>query len=126
MIDDHLPLLCVRSKLTLLWGKPRLAWNGYSAGIALILEVDNLLVPEPECLGNTPPRLPPLDAPSLCLSSSAQESQRLPWLPDWVKIRSGSISISIPISISNSTDVRVLLLLVLAGKWTTHFSGGYI
>ena len=79
-----LPRLWVRSKLTLLWGRPRLAWKGYSAGIARILEVDNFpAAAAPWFLrsGNRDSLFWP--EPPDPSSSPAQESQRLPWLPDW-------------------------------------------
>ena len=80
-----LPRLWVRSKLTLLWGRPRLAWKGYSAGIARILEVDNFpAAAAPWFLrsGNKDSLFCPDEVPDPS-SSPAQESQRLPWLPDW-------------------------------------------
>ena len=80
-----LPRLWVRSKLTLLWGRPRLAWKGYSAGIARILEVDNLpaaAAPWFLLSGNRDSLFCPDEVPDPS-SSPAQESQRLPWLPDW-------------------------------------------
>ena len=79
-----LPRLWVRSKLTLLWGRPRFAWKGYSAGIARILEVDSFpAAAAPWFLrsGNRDSLFWP--EPPDPSSSPAQESQRLPWLPDW-------------------------------------------
>ena len=106
-----LPLLWVRSKLTLFWGRPMFAWKGYSAGMALILEVDIL---DP-LLSNTPAEG----------DSSAQLSTRLPWLPLWSwnkKLQSISISISI---MSSGVSVSVLPELVchdkmkLQKEWST-------
>ena len=99
-----LPLLWVRSKLTLFWGRPMLAWKGYSAGMALILEVDIL---DP-LLSNTPAEG----------DSSAQLSTRFPWLPLWSwnkKLQSISISISISM-MSSGVSVSVLPEVVCHDK----------
>ena len=82
---ENLPRLCVRSKLTLDWGMLRLAWNGYSAGIARIREVETLLVLLLSNDDSPPGEAEPGDGDAPCPPSSAQESQRFPWLPDCEK-----------------------------------------
>ena len=101
--------------MTLLDGKLRLAWKGYSAGIALILDVDsfedvdrlsNDPIPPPGVLGVCP-LLPPSPP------SSAQESQRLPWLPDWSSRKKQSIFMSMEVvSVSSLETKNVQLNLV--------------
>jgi len=68
--------------LTLDWGMLRLAWNGYSAGTARIREVETLLVLLLSNDDSPPGEAEPGDGDAPCPPSSAQESQRFPWLPD--------------------------------------------
>ena len=99
-----LPLLCVRSKLMACWGRPRLAWNGYSAGRDLMADIFLLSEEEGVLLSDVGVE-----------GSSCQESHRLPWLPDCAGSIKQSIEIEVKLAYDWSLECMSLICQFLFG-----------